>query len=94
MQFLLSNPAWLWLLSLAAVPLIVHLFARSNPPKFRFSSTVFLQRIMKKTARLRKPQDWLLLLLRTLAAIALLVVFLGPLLTGDSAIQGTKTTTI
>ena len=88
MQFLLTNTAWIWLLSLAAVPLAVHLFARSNPPKYSFSSTVFLQRIMKKTARLRKPQDWLLLLLRTLAALALLFVFLQPLLTGEGAVAG------
>jgi hypothetical protein len=94
MQFLLTNTAWLWLLSLAAVPLLVHLFARSNPPKYSFSSTVFLQRIMKKTARLRKPQDWLLLLLRTLAALALLFVFLQPLLTGESSVVGGKKTTI
>lgn len=94
MQFLLANPAWLWLLSLAAVPLLVHLFARSNPPKFSFSSIVFLQRIMKKTARLRKPQDWLVLLLRTLAVLALLFVFLQPLLTGEKASLGGNKTTI
>jgi|GEM_PF-452516 len=93
MQFLLANPAWLWLLALGAVPLLVHLFARSNPPRFAFSSTAFLQKIMKKTARLRKPQDWLLLLLRTLAVLALLFVFLQPLLTGaNSAVTGKKTT--
>lgn len=94
MQFLFTNTAWLWLLPLAAAPLIVHLFARSNPPRFRFSSTAFLQRIMKKTARLRKPQDWLLLLLRTLAAIALLFVFLQPILTGDQTIAGGRKTTV
>ena len=94
MQFFLTNTALLWLLSLAAVPLIVHLFARSNPPKFRFSSTVFLQRIMKKTARLRKPQDWVLLLLRTLAVLALLFIFLQPILTGENSIAGGRKTSI
>ena len=94
MQFFLANPAWLWLLSLAAVPLLVHLFARSNPPKYAFSNTEFLRRIIKKTARMRKPQDWLLLLLRTLAVLALLFVFLQPLLTSNSRTQGGKKTTI
>lgn len=94
MQFLLANPAWLWLLSLAVVPLLVHLFARSNPPKYAFSNTEFLRRIMKKTARMRKPQDWLLLLLRTLAVLALLFIFLQPLLTSDAPNQGGKKTTI
>ncbi|MBK1853470.1 BatA and WFA domain-containing protein [Verrucomicrobiaceae bacterium 5K15] len=93
MQFLLANPAWLWLLSLGLVPVLVHLFARSNPPKYAFSSTEFLRRILKKTARMRKPQDWLLLLLRTLAVLALLFVFLQPLLTGGGeALPGKKTT--
>lgn len=94
MQFLLANPAWLWLLSLGAVPLLVHLFARSNPPKYAFSSTEFLRRILKKTARMRKPQDWLLLLLRTLAALALALVFLQPLLTGGGETVGGKKTTL
>lgn len=94
MNFLLANPAWLWLLSLAVVPVLVHLFARSNPPKYAFSSTEFLHRIMKKTARMRKPQDWLLLLLRTFAVIALLLVFLQPLLTSDKPNEGGKKTTV
>ena len=94
MQILLANPAWLWLLSLAVVPVLVHLFARSNPPKFAFSNTEFLRRIIKKTARMRKPQDWLLLLLRTLAVLALLFVFLQPLLTSRSTTLGNKKTTI
>ena len=94
MQLLLANPAWLWLLSLGVVPLLVHLFARSNPPKYAFSSTEFLRKILKKTARMRKPQDWLLLLLRTLAVLALLFVFLQPLLTSDREISVGKKTTI
>lgn len=94
MQFLLANPAWLWLLSLAAVPLLVHLFARSNPPKYLFSSTEFLRKILKKTARVRKPKDWLLLLLRTLAALALLFIFLQPLLTSGGAVAGGRKTSI
>lgn len=94
MNFLLANPAWLWLLSLAVVPVLVHLFARSNPPKYAFSSNEFLHRIIKKTARLRKPQDWLLLLLRILAVLALLFVFLQPLLTSDKPNTGDKKTTV
>lgn len=94
MTLFLANSAWLWLLALGAVPILVHLFARSNPPKFAFSSTEFLQRIIKKTARVRKPQDWLLLLLRTLAVLAMLTAFLQPLLTGGSEVVGGKKTTL
>jgi len=94
MQFLLANSSWLWLLALGVVPVLVHLFARSNPRKYLFSNTEFLQRIIKKTARMRKPQDWLMLLLRTLAVLALLLAFLQPLLTSNGEIQSGKKTTI
>ena len=94
MQFLLANPSWLWLLALGAVPVLVHLFARSNPQKYQFSNTEFLHRIIKKTARMKKPQDWLILILRTLAALALLAAFLQPLLTNQDTIDHGKKTTV
>ena len=94
MNFFLANPSWLWLLALGAVPVLVHLFARSRPPKYEFSSTLFLRKIIKKTARFKKPQDWLILLLRTLAVLALLAAFLQPLLTGGSEVVGGKKTTV
>ncbi|QQL43977.1 BatA domain-containing protein [Sulfuriroseicoccus oceanibius] len=85
MQLLLANFSWLWLALLVALPVLVHLFARSNPKRFEFSDTAFLRRIVKKSARVRKPQDWLVLLLRTLAVAALVAAFLRPLLTyGDA----------
>jgi len=94
MQFLLANSSWLWLLALGVVPILVHLFARSNPQKYPFSNTEFLQRIIKKTARIKKPQDWLILLLRTLAVLALLCAFLQPLLTSKGEIKSGKKPTI
>ncbi|MFT6863452.1 MAG: hypothetical protein ACJAVK_002013 [Akkermansiaceae bacterium] len=94
MQFLLANSSWLWLLAFGSAPVLVHLFARSNPQKYAFSNTAFLQRIIKKTARLKKPQDWLMLLLRTLAVMALLCAFLQPLLTSKGEIETGKKTTI
>lgn len=94
MQFLLANSSWLWLVAFGAVPVLVHLFARSNPQKYRFSNTEFLQRIIKKTARMKKPQDWLILLLRTLAVLALLFAFLQPLLTSKGEIEVGKKTTV
>ena len=94
MQFLLANPTWLWLLALGVVPLLVHLFARTNPQKYQFSNTEFLNRLLKKTTRLRKPQDWLILALRTLAVIALLFAFLQPILTNQNDLPTSKKTTI
>lgn len=80
MSIITTFPALAWLMALVAIPILVHFFARSKPPAFRFSDITFLQRILKKTARIRKPQDWLTLLLRTLAVAALLFAFLHPLL--------------
>ena len=67
-------------MALAAVPLIVHLLARSRPPEHQFSDITFLKNIIKKSSRYRKPKDRLVLILRTLAALALLFAFLHPFL--------------
>ncbi len=83
MSLLYNNPALFWLMALAAIPILVHLFARSRPPKHRFSDITFLKRIIKKTSRVRKPQDRLVLLLRTLAAAALLAIFVQPFLVSE-----------
>lgn len=88
MSISLINGALAALLLLGAVPLLVHLFARTRPPVYDFSSVEFLRRIVRKTMRLRKPQDWILLVLRTLFALALIAAFLRPLLFSDKRIAG------
>lgn len=73
--------ALLWPLAiLAALPLIVHLFARARPPLFDFSSVEFIRRALRFTQRVRKPKDWLLLVLRTAAAAAAVLLFLRPVM--------------
>ena len=83
-----QNNHLLWLLALALVPLLLHLFARTKPPKYQFSSVEFLRKIVRKTMRLRKPQDIILLILRTLAVLALIGVFLRPLLFSNEKLRG------
>jgi hypothetical protein len=85
MSFLLTHPALLGLLALAGVPLLVHLLARAKPPQYRFSNIEFLKKVLRLTSRFRKPKDWLLLTLRTLALLALAAAFLGPLLLSKNA---------
>ncbi len=80
MTLVFNNRALLPLAVLIAVPLLLHLFARSRPPRFLFSSTELLQRAVRATMRVRRPKDWLLLLLRTLLALALVGLFLRPVL--------------
>ena len=85
MSFLLQHPAFLGLLALAGVPLLVHLLSRAKPPQYRFSNVEFLKKVLRLTSRFRKPKDWLLLALRTLALLALAAAFLGPLLLSKNA---------
>ncbi len=59
--------AVLWpLLALLSVPVLLHLFARSRPPAYKFSSIELVQRVIRSTMRIKKPQAWILLILRML----------------------------
>lgn len=95
MSFLFQNPALLGLLALATLPALVHLLSRSRPPVYRFSNVEFLRRVMKRTARFRRPKDWLLLALRTVALLALAAAFASPfLISANSALPGERSTVI
>jgi len=95
MSIFSQMPALAWLLPLVAVPVLCHLLARSRPPVYKFSSVEFLQRVVKRTTRLRRPKDWLLLALRTLAMLALLLAFPGfVLLSKDAPLPGAQKTTV
>lgn len=83
MNLFFSNPLF-WLMAAAAIPLLVHLFARSRPREREFSSLIFLRRAVKRHVRLRRPKDWLLLAVRTLAAACLAAAFLLPYMAGRS----------
>ena len=88
MNVTFANNVLAGLIALAVVPLLLHLFARSRPPVYQFSSVEFLRRVVRKTMRLKKPQDYLLLALRTLLFLALIGVFLRPLLFSDQKLSG------
>ena len=75
-----DNRALLPLAVLIAVPLLLHLFARSRPPRYAFSSTELLRRAVRATVRVRRPKDWLLLALRTFLCLAVVGLFLRPVL--------------
>ncbi len=80
MSLVLSNAFLLPFAALLLVPLIVHLFARAKPPVYEFSSVEFLRRILRKSIRLKRPQSLLVLVLRTLLCMALVALFLKPVL--------------
>ena len=95
MTFLLQNPALIGLLGLAGLPLLVHLISRARPPVYRFSNIEFLRRVMRSTARVKRPKDRLLLVLRTLALLALAAAFLSPVLVSKSvSLPGEEVTVV
>lgn len=83
MNLFVSNPLF-WLMAAAVIPLLVHLFARSRLREREFSSLIFLRGVVKRHVRLRRPKNWLLLTLRTLAAACLAAAFLQPYMAGRS----------
>lgn len=90
------NPALLACTALVAVPLVAHLFAKAKPKERVFPSVQWLRQVERKTARLRKPRDWFLLVLRTLAVATLVLAFLEPLWFGGAqlAAAGSRKTVV
>jgi von Willebrand factor type A domain/Aerotolerance regulator N-terminal len=67
-------------IALALLPLLLHLFAKTKPKIYKFSSNMFIIRSARKNMKLKRPFDILLLILRTLLFLAVIVMFLQPLL--------------
>ena len=78
MSFL--NPALIWLLPLAGIPFLIHWLSRRFPKRFLFSSIEDIRRTVAGRSRLFRWRHLLLLLLRTLALLALLGAFLKPVI--------------
>jgi hypothetical protein len=64
----------------AAVPILVHLLARRQPPTVVFPAVRYLQSTTREHRNRLKLQHWLLLLLRTLLIVALVLAAAGPTL--------------
>ena len=77
------NPLWLWALPAAALPLILHLVARRQPPTVPFPAVRYLQQVTRDHQRRLKLQHWLLLLVRTLLVLALILAAAGPTVARD-----------
>lgn len=95
MSFFFQYPALSGLLALAGLPVLVHLLSRARPPEYRFSNIDFLRRVIRRTARFRRPKDWFLLALRTMALLALAAAFISPfIISKDAALPGEKSTVV
>lgn len=88
MNYVLHHPYLICLAPLIAVPLLVHLLARAKPPKYLFSATAFVMKVVQQTIRIKRPKDRILLLCRTVLFAALCLVFIRPVVFLDDRIPG------
>jgi uncharacterized membrane protein len=91
------NPAVLFGLLAASIPVLIHLFNLRKLKKIEFSTLTFLKELQKNRIRKIKLKQWLLLALRVLIILLLVLAFARPTLEGI-AIGGTtsaaKTTAV
>ena len=91
------NPAVLFGLLAASIPVLIHLFNLRKLKKIEFSTLTFLKELQKNRIRKIKLKQWLLLALRVLIILLLVLAFARPTLEGV-AIGGTtsaaKTTAV
>ena len=91
------NPAVLFGLLAASIPVLIHLFNLRKLKRIEFSTLAFLKELQKNKIRKIKLKQWLLLALRVLIVLFLITAFARPTLEGVS-IGGTtsaaKTTAV
>ena len=78
MTFSLVHPFFAWLLPLAALPILFHLFFRIRKRPRPFSTLMFFRRIDPRLSARRKIMEWLVLALRTLLILLLLLALARP----------------
>ncbi|MFA6980337.1 MAG: BatA domain-containing protein, partial [Ignavibacteriaceae bacterium] len=74
------NPAVLFGLLAASIPVLIHLFNLRKLKKIEFSTLIFLKELQKNKIKKVKLKQWLLLLLRTLIILFLVFGFARPTL--------------
>ena len=92
MSFL--NPAFLFGLLAASIPILIHLFTRRRPRELRFPSLAFLTEVNQSEIRRLKLKQWLLLLLRTLAVACIALAMSRPALEGTVGSRSGASTTV
>ena len=80
-------PAFLLAGLAAAVPILLHFFARDRAPRLPFSDVRFLERVFVRRDRRRRLRELLLLALRVVALLLLAVAFARPFLDAAGEVQ-------
>src|SRR5262245_41225666 len=71
-------PSMLWWAAAAAVPILIHLFARQRFRRVSWAAMEFLKRAFQKTKRRIRLENLLLLLLRVAAIVLLALALADP----------------
>ncbi|HYJ32638.1 MAG TPA: BatA domain-containing protein [Candidatus Binatia bacterium] len=80
------NPAFLWALPAASLPILIHLLSRQRLPEVRFPTTQFLRQLEPREIRRLRLREILLLILRTLALLLFVLAFARPSLAPRGAV--------
>ncbi len=83
------NPLLLWAIPLCAVPIVIHLLNRRRFKQVPWAAMTFLLAAMKRNRKRLRMEQWLVLLLRTLAVLLLVALVSRPQL-GGGGLLGTK----
>lgn len=75
-----QSPLFLLGIGAAAIPIVLHLIYRRRAPRMPFSTLRFLRQAAKNTARRKRIENWLLLLMRIAVMVLLALALSGPLL--------------
>jgi Aerotolerance regulator N-terminal/CARDB len=90
LAFAFLNPLLLWGLPLVAVPIVIHLLNRRRFKIVPWAAMEYLLAAMKRNRKRLRMEQWLVLLLRTLAVLLLVLLVTRPQLSGGGLI-GVKT---
>ncbi len=83
------NPLLLWALPLCAVPIVIHLLNRRRFHRVPWAAMEFLIAAMKRNRKRLRMEQWLVLLLRTLAVLLLVSLVSRPQLGGGGLLSTT-----
>jgi hypothetical protein len=84
------NPMLLWALPLAAVPIVIHILNRRRFRRVKWAAMEYLLRAMQRNRQRLRMEQWLVLLLRTLAVLLLALLVSRPQL-GGGGLLGART---
>jgi hypothetical protein len=82
------NSALLAALSLGLIPILIHLLNRQRFKEVDFPTLRFLQEMQRQKMRRVRVRQWILLLLRTLAVLALVLAMARPVLKSEASLIG------